>query len=199
MGGTDYDEGNSVAVAPDGSVYLAGSSGSYETGGSDAFLAKYDAAGNQLWSFTSGMSYPDDGSGVTVAADGTVYLVGQSQVLGSPDDAAFITRYDATGNQLWSRLFGGVTSYERANAVAVASDGAVYIAGDSRPLGASTSDASVTMVTGPRQDSPLVLLSGVVIIAAAGIVAIIKLRKNRTNEHTSQEKELPNDGHEKKM
>src|SRR6185295_17367163 len=82
-GGPDTDEAAGVAVAADGSVYVTGTTLSFGQGGRDAFLLKYAPDGSLVWQRTYGTA-PDAsfvadefGTGVAVAADGSVYITGQ--------------------------------------------------------------------------------------------------------------------------
>lgn len=136
----------SVAVGADNSVVAAGSfeqsvnlGGATFTaaGGSNMFLAKYDANGNHLWSrqFNTGFG---NAWGTAVAADGSVYLVGDfgatidlgggtiSSVSGTTD--IFLAKYDANGNLLWAKRYGQSGS-DSGRTVAVAPNGDIFIGG----------------------------------------------------------------------
>jgi len=103
------------AVTTDASgVYVAGTtsgalSGS-SAGASDAFVRKYDPNGNELW--TRQFGTPSDDEALGIASDGTgVYVVGKTQgtFAGQPTSAngdPFVRKYDANGNELWTRQFG---------------------------------------------------------------------------------------------
>nr|MDO8119139.1 hypothetical protein [Candidatus Sigynarchaeota archaeon] len=69
-GGTSTEFGCNVAIAADETIYLAGSTSSAGAGGLDAFLAKYNATGSQLWNRTWGGTSSDLGWGVAAADDG---------------------------------------------------------------------------------------------------------------------------------
>ena len=132
--GTGYPWG----LAPDGAGgvlvagYTEGSLGGPNAGGLDAFLARYNSAGEQLWIRQFGTSRnefayrlaPDGAGGVLVAGETQGSLAGPNA--GGRD--AFLAHYDSTGNQLWIRQFG--TSADDV-ALAPATDGAggVMVAG----------------------------------------------------------------------
>src|SRR5205085_2866670 len=124
------------AVAADGSVYVAGDlpralPGQTSAGGIDAYVRKYDAAGNELWTRQFGTGGADcvgavavDASGVYVAGYTHGTLPGQSS---AGDEDAFVRKYDAAGNELWTRQFG---AFGTERAFGVAADGSgVYVAG----------------------------------------------------------------------
>jgi len=124
------------AVTTDASgVYVAGSTGGALSGSSlgstDAFVRKYDPNGNELWTRQFGTASTDEALGI--ASDGTgVYVVGKTQgtFAGQPTSAngdPFVRKYDANGNELWTRQFG-TASTEDATGVAADTSG-VYITG----------------------------------------------------------------------
>jgi Beta-propeller repeat len=86
-------------------------------GAYDVFVARYDAAGNHLWSrhfFGNGFSAA--GSAVAIDADGNVIVTGDFEgtvdagggPLTSAGDYAdiFVVKYDSAGHYLWSKRFG---------------------------------------------------------------------------------------------
>ncbi len=142
-GGNNYDEGWGVAVAADGSVYLAGFTNSTGAGSLDAFLTKYDHIGTQLWTRTWGGEDDDRGWGVAVATDGSVYLVGGTSSFGmGGDDDAILVKYDAAGTLLWTRTWSGANE-DCGRGVAVATDGSVYLVGYTSSFGAGNDDAFI--------------------------------------------------------
>jgi uncharacterized protein (UPF0548 family) len=131
---TDHGYG----VSADGSgVYVTGSTddtlpGQSSVGGTDAFVARYDAAGNLVWARQFGSTSAEvgwgasaDGSGVYISGGTAGALPGQSP--GAGDQDAFVARYDAAGNLLWARQFG---SLGFAQSFGVSGDGSgVYVSG----------------------------------------------------------------------
>lgn len=117
-------------------IYVAGSTfgtlpGEPNAGGSDAFVRKYDFDGQELWTQQFGSAGLDVASGVTV--DGTgVYVTGTTDgtFVGQPSAGgsdAFLSKFDAAGNQAWTRQFG---TARRDLAYGVSADGAgIFVAG----------------------------------------------------------------------
>ena len=121
--GTTEDE-FVYALAPDGAggVMVAGST-DCSLGGpiagctcawpwncpSDAFLARYDSAGNQLWIRQFGTNNTDYAYALAPDDAGGVIIAGTTGTLGGPGaggNDVFLARYDSAGNQLWIRQFG---------------------------------------------------------------------------------------------
>jgi hypothetical protein len=94
-----------------------------------------------------------------VDAAGNIYVTGQSQGSGSNDDYATV-KYDAAGTQQWVRRYDGPTTvvandYDRAVALAVDTDGNVFVTGNSSDDFATIKyDAAGTEVWVRRYDGP---------------------------------------------
>lgn len=146
-GGTLQTQNLGIAVDASGNSYVTGlfngtamfgsfvltSAGSY-----DAFLAKYDAAGDVVWARSDGGSSTDWANGIAVDAAGNSYVTGRfsstgtatfdSFVLtGTGDDDIFVAKYDGSGNVVWARSGGG-TLRDRGNDIAVDAAGNSYVA-----------------------------------------------------------------------
>jgi hypothetical protein len=98
FGGPNHDEARRVAFAPDGGVYVAGTTISAD-GDGDAFLRKYDATRALEWEHAYGLpldtlnGFDDDFlEGLAVGADGSAYIAGS---LGN--GVLFLARFDAAG------------------------------------------------------------------------------------------------------
>jgi catechol 2,3-dioxygenase-like lactoylglutathione lyase family enzyme len=128
-----------LAVAPDasGGVYVGGSTwgslGGPSAGNSDAWLARYDGAGTQLWIRQLGTSEYDivwvaaeDGSGGSYVAGSTVGNLGGHYLGGGGD--AWLARYDSAGNQLWIRQLG-TSNYDAVYTAEPDGAGGLYVGG----------------------------------------------------------------------
>ncbi len=132
--GTDsYDQSYSMVVDSVGNVYMSGYTngdlGGTNAGDADAFLTKLDTSGNVLWSQQIGSALMDRSFSVAVDSLGNAYIGGYTYggltgpVTGPTD--AFITKYDASGNEVWTRQFG-TESQEQEGYVTTDSMGNVY-------------------------------------------------------------------------
>ncbi len=99
----------------------------------DAFVAKYNANGNQLWMAQFGTSGYDSATGVSSDGSGNVYVSGYTDGsfpsytnLGSYD--AFVAKYDTSGNPVWVKQFS-TSSHDYAEGISSDSNGNVYVSG----------------------------------------------------------------------
>jgi uncharacterized protein (TIGR03437 family) len=105
-----------------------------QVGKQDAYIRKFDAAGNVLWTRQFGSIFDDAASAVAADPSG-IYVAGAV----GPDLAdftnsnrldIFLRKYDPSGNLIWSRRVDSVGTPQNDSALSVAvSGGAVYIAG----------------------------------------------------------------------
>jgi hypothetical protein len=129
-GGSQSDQGVSIAVDEDGNSYLTGffeSSATFGHGASaisltsighrDMFLAKYDNSGNLIWvKQAGGPSATLNGNDVTVDGSGNSYVTGSLQGAASFGEGGnaitltgvgaadtFVAKYDSGGNLVWAK------------------------------------------------------------------------------------------------
>lgn len=140
--GTRYpDDANGLAIDPAGNLYVVGQTsgelpGQSAAGMIDGFVRRYDAAGREVWTRQFGSPERDLPKGVAVDAGGDVYVVGQT--FGSlPGQTSaggwdgFLRRYSPSGEEVWTRQFGGGGG-ESAASVQVDAAGNAYVVGGTR-------------------------------------------------------------------
>jgi len=123
-----------VAIDGAGNIYMvgqtAGDLGTGNLGSTDSFVAKFDAAGNQLWVRQFGTAGAENAEAVAVDAAGNVYVAGNTAgfdpVLPSGQYAGYVAKFDSAGTFAWVRQ---TSSGAAASAVAVDGRGDVYLAG----------------------------------------------------------------------
>jgi len=140
LGTTAIDNGTSVAVDASENIYVAGFTsgnlgGQTNSGGTDAFVAKYDSSGNLLWTRLLGNATLTYSYAVTAATSGNVYISGMTRgSLGGQANAGiqdvFVAQYDSSGTLQWVRMAGS-TVFDYCYGVAVDSSDNVYISGSS--------------------------------------------------------------------
>ncbi len=138
FGSSDTDFAQGISIDISGNVYVAGSTlgslfGNSSFGDYDAYVAKYDVSGNQIWIEQFGTSDFEYATGISSDNDGNVYVTGftygalaDNSNLGLND--AYIAKYDASGNQVWIKQFG-TSSFDEANEISTDSNGNIYITG----------------------------------------------------------------------
>lgn len=129
-----------VATDDDGNVIVTGDfSGTLDLGAgpmlgqSDVFLAKFDAAGNTLWSTRFVSDGPHIAEAVTVDGDGGIILAGSfagtidlgGGALVSAAKDGFVAKFDAAGAHLWSKSFARAAAQE----LAVGPSGSIVVTG----------------------------------------------------------------------
>ena len=136
-----------ISISADGSIYIAGSAyggldGQSISGDMDAFLSKYNSDGSKAWIKLLGTPYEDGASSVSTAADGSVYIVGDTsgdldgQINNGRKDT-FLTKYKSDGSRKWTRLIGSSAS-DYGTSVSTAPDGSVYVTGSTFLNGGNT-------------------------------------------------------------
>ena len=133
--GQDYSNGNGISVDASG-VYVAGQTngalpGQTHLGDWDAFVRKYDAAGNVVWTHQFGTSTEDAVFAISVGASG-IYAAGVTRgalpgQTSSGGHDAWVRKYDASGNEVWTRQFGSA-SVDLAGGISLDASG-VYVTG----------------------------------------------------------------------
>jgi subtilisin-like proprotein convertase family protein len=135
--GTTQDE-NVRAVTTDnaGNSYIVGHTGGslgVPVGGIDAFIAKYDTNGNQVWLRQFGTLASDGAYGVTLDKGGNIYVTGSTRGnLNSNNNSGgsdnFVVKYDVSGNQLWTNQFGTIGD-DNTTGINLDKKGDIYVAG----------------------------------------------------------------------
>lgn len=132
------EDARGVAVDSAGYVYVVGTSAG-DIGGMvnqetpDAYLNKYDAAGQLVWSRLLGSTTEAAGFAVTVDADDNVIIAGQtrdklSEVAYGGNLDTFVSKFDGDGRELWTRQ---AAPYADDAGLALTTDAAgnVFVAG----------------------------------------------------------------------
>ncbi|GAB4142141.1 MAG: hypothetical protein Kow0040_31120 [Thermogutta sp.] len=151
LGGSAYDGAEAVVCDAAGNVYVAGTTGSsgwgyrgfdsgYNGGTFDGFLAKLSPNGARLWASYVGGGLWDTATGLALAPDGGVVVVGktsssawisggmQTAYLGGAFDA-YALKATADGQRSWSTYLGG-SGEDAGVSVSIAPSGRILIAGE---------------------------------------------------------------------
>jgi len=147
FGSTGDDWGNAIAVDNSGNIFVSGrfmntvSFGGtplVSAGATDAFLVKFDTAGNHLLSNRYGSTGGEEGHSLAVDYFGNVVLTGAftsasvsfggTALTGAGGNDVFLARYNNTLTHLWSKGFGN-TGSDVGQSVAVTPAGEVCFTG----------------------------------------------------------------------
>jgi len=153
FGSTESDRINAITADGSGNVYVAGKftgtvdfdpgpeNGLYKSAGkSDAFLTKFDATGQWLWTRTFGGSGDDAATAVAVDGLGNVYLAGTftetflidtasgTSLISQGGTGAFLCKFKPDRTFSWAKAVDG-NSDDGATAVTADALGIVYLAG----------------------------------------------------------------------
>jgi hypothetical protein len=140
IGTSSNDVISGVAVDAQHNVYVAGNTGGQmpnapepNAGGSDIFVAKYDASGNQLWIHQFGSTGDDEADGVAIGLSGSVFITGAAR--GALPGAVYtggadvlLAKYNQAGVQVFTELYG-TPADDFGEAIAIGTGGNVFIAG----------------------------------------------------------------------
>ena len=149
LGYGDADEQSSAAVAVDsaGNIVVAGTFagamnfglGTIQShGATDAFVAKLDSAGGEVWRRQGGDAAAQTATGAAVGADGDVLVAGGFEgsidfggesVTSAGGEDVFLAKLDASGAPVWIRSAGDTGIDQRAAAVAIDPAGNALVTG----------------------------------------------------------------------
>ena len=134
----NFASSNSVAIGPQGNVYLTGSvrgalPGQIALGPEDAFVRKYRPNGEELWTAQLGGLGADFASDVAVSDRGNVHVVGwhrnnQPGQVNVVSVGSFVHVFDGDGQSLWSKRLE-TSGFSQATGVDVDEAGNLYLSG----------------------------------------------------------------------
>jgi len=135
IGTPGYDYSDSVTLDKLGNIYIAGhTSGNLagsNLGSYDGWLAKYNAAGTELWKQQLGSSGYDTAKSIITDSDGNTYISGWTDGSFDNDVASrnsWIAKYDTDGYLTWHKKLP--EDYDISNgSLAWGNDGSLYITG----------------------------------------------------------------------
>jgi hypothetical protein len=129
----------STVVDASGNIYVLGNAtgdfgNQLNQGQQDAYLTKYDSAGNVLWTRMLGSAGTANGAtlaldptgGVVIAGATTADLTTTSVADGNND--TFVAKYDSAGNQTWVKQIQTLNANQAAS-VSVDASGNIYVGG----------------------------------------------------------------------
>ena len=133
LGSSSDDIVQSITLANDGSIYIAGRTdgsldGQSNNGGSDIFIAKYSSLGSKVWTQLFGSSGFEEAQSIATAMDGSIYLTGDTRSNDGSNVDSFVIKCDGNGTIEWFQSIG-TTSVDWAYSITADKGGAIYVAG----------------------------------------------------------------------
>jgi len=132
------DQAAGSAIDSAANVYFVGRSGGWfdgneSAGEEDVFITKYTPSGDRLWSRTLGTEFTERAASVAVDSEDSVYVMGTTEGnLNGLSNAGvrdvFISKFDAEGNSLWTRLLGTAAG-ETGGGLAIDAGDSIYVLG----------------------------------------------------------------------
>lgn len=135
FGGSDYEVGNSVAVAADQGFVVTGVTQSFGVANSsDMWLIQTTIQGKEVWRKHFGG--PDIVSGKTVVPtdDGGFIIVGYTRSYGAGQSDVWLVKTNSEGVEQWNMTFGG-SSDDYGNSVYQTSSGGFIVVGETWSYG----------------------------------------------------------------
>lgn len=153
FGGTGDESSTCINIDLNGNIYIGGwfyspsvvfgsttINISASNNSTDLFLAKLDPSGNVIWAKCAGGTVGEDITGITTDASGSVYVTGGfdspslsfgtfTLTSGGPGHQVFfIVKYDSTGNAVWGRTAGGIST-DVGSGIATDASGNILVTG----------------------------------------------------------------------
>ncbi|HQN29537.1 MAG TPA: immunoglobulin domain-containing protein [Methanothrix soehngenii] len=149
IGGSRDDMGDSIQETRDGGFVVAGTTGSWGNGDSDALLIKIDSNGNEQWKKTFGGPRSERnpwsrGWSVQQTADGGFAMLGSTNSVGSGGYDIWFIKTDANGDKIADKVYGGAYDEEGGSLVKTR-EGHHILIGSTRSFGSGGFDAWLIM------------------------------------------------------
>jgi len=180
VGGNNSDNATAISIDSEGHIYITGNTsstnigtaGAFQSttgGGTDAFVASFDADGQLRWTTYYGGAGTENGRHVNASKDGFVYLSGtttstvyiasagalQENYNGNTD--AFLVKFTSAGERIWGTYFGGAGNDVASVAVTDALN-KIYLVGATQSTGLGTPNAHQQTYGGGGNDAFLLAI-----------------------------------------
>jgi len=130
LSGSGNDIIYAAALTSDGGSVMAGSTDSFGAGSADAWVLKFDSAGEPEWQKSFGGTLTDIFWSAVKSLDGGIFLGGYTSSFGAGNYDCWLVKIDSAGDVLWEKTFGTAASSEKIYSVAATSDGGCILTGE---------------------------------------------------------------------
>jgi hypothetical protein len=159
LGGSGADYVYGIAINGTGNIHIAGrtnstnfptTAGAYQTanagGDYDGYVTKFDSSGNLVYSTYFGGTSLDQANDIAVDGTGNIYITGQTDSTNLPTTAdayqkinanptdGFISKFDSSGNLVYSTYLGGASGADYGQSIAVNGMGDICITGQTNSI-----------------------------------------------------------------
>jgi hypothetical protein len=141
-GGNESDSGNEIVIDSFDNVYIAGSTESYGSGSSDAFIIKYDSTGAKLWESIWGGTDSEGCSKLALDSDENPYITGNTRI--DSWNAIYLVKYNHSGSIIWERFWDRGFRSDISEDMIIDSSDNIYITGATTYW--SSSDYSLILI-----------------------------------------------------
>ena len=105
-GGAESETATHIALAGDGGYLIAGSTRSYGSGETDAYVIRVSAQGDTLWTRTLGGVGWESANAILGTSTNSWLVAGSTSSSSSGPSDAFLFELDDSGNLIWSKTYG---------------------------------------------------------------------------------------------
>ena len=177
FGSSTHDWAEGIAADDGGNFYVTGKTqgqlADVSYGGEDAFLVKFNSAGEMVWSRQLGTSAHDGANAITLDKWGNIFITGYT--LGTfPGETQtsngdmFLAKFDESGTLLWVDQYSAGNGTDQGMSVASDSTGNIYVSGQADWSG-STANILLMKYSVPEPTSiTLFMLSGLMLLRRIG-------------------------------
>jgi hypothetical protein len=135
----DNEWGYGIAQAGDGGLVACGEVYGIGGGYGDASLTKFTAQGDHVWTTLMGGESIDRAYSVTSVQDGGYAVVGQTLGFSGPNYDLFLSKFNASGDHLWTKTLEGAAG-EEGFSVIETDDGNLVVGGSTQSYGSGGED-----------------------------------------------------------
>lgn len=142
FGGTDWDFGYDLIRTGDGNLVMCGVTSSFGKGKNDAFVVKFDPAGNFLWQKYFGGVEDDEFKGIYTKNGTEIYVAGTTKSYGDLKGDMLLFKINTNGDSLMRIIYGG-SEADNGNDVTIDKFNNLFLAGASESYTSGKKDGLV--------------------------------------------------------
>lgn len=138
-GTPENEKATDAIMTPQGDLFIIGYTDKYYAESYQLYFLGLDILGQVITSKTYGGKNWDFGYGICQTSDSTFALVGETYSQGNGQSDVYLLHLNRTGDVLWTKTYGGANE-DRGNAIKLAGNQDLIVAGATKSYGNGTSD-----------------------------------------------------------